>query len=76
MARFQPIASSSRSLFANIPNRDGGGYIIYSQQERMTSTEREIWDKVRSLNRPEGAPEIRLYISREKEIVPQKFRDP
>jgi len=46
------------------------------QQERMTSTERETWDEVRRLHHAQGAPDIRVYISREKEIVPQKFRDP
>ena len=46
------------------------------QQERMASTERETWDKVRRLHRAQGVPEIRLYISREKEIVPQKVRAP
>jgi len=46
------------------------------QQERMTSTERETWDEVRRLHHAQGAPEIRLYISREKEIVPQELRAP
>jgi hypothetical protein len=46
------------------------------QQERMASNERETWDEVRRLHRAQGDPEIRLYISREKEIVPQKFGDP
>jgi len=46
------------------------------QQERMASSERETWDELRRLHRAQGVPEIRLYISREKEIVPQKFRAP
>jgi MFS family permease len=46
------------------------------QQERMAGTERETWDEVRRLHHAQGAPEIRVYISREKEIVPQKCRAP
>jgi hypothetical protein len=38
------------------------------QQERMASSERETWDELRRLHHAQGAPEIRLYISREKEI--------
>jgi MFS family permease len=39
------------------------------QQERMTSTERKTLDEVRRLHHAKGAPEIRYYISREKEIL-------
>jgi len=46
------------------------------QQERMASSERETWDKVRRLHHAQGVPERKVYISREKEIVPQKFRAP
>ena len=46
------------------------------QQERMASSERETWDEVRRLHHAQGPPEIRVYISREKEIVPQKMPRP
>ena len=46
------------------------------QQERMASSERETWDELRRLHRAQGAPKIRLYISREKEIVLLKLREP
>ena len=46
------------------------------QQERMASSERETWDELRRLHRAQGVPEMRLYISREKEIVPEKSPAP
>jgi hypothetical protein len=42
----------------------------------MASSERETWDELRRLHRAQGAPKIRLYISREKEIVLLKLREP